>query len=85
MTVQRINREDARALISSGADQVQLVDIRDEQAYHQGHIEGAIHLVGSDVQQFLAEADPDLPLIVYCYHGHTSLSAAAWFHEQGFS
>jgi thiosulfate sulfurtransferase len=34
---------------------------------------------------FITQADLDVPLIVACYHGNSSQSAAAYLAEQGFS
>ena len=63
---------------------VQVVDIRDDEAFSRGHIECARHLHNGNIQAFLQEADPGEPLLVYCYHGHMSLSACAFFADQGF-
>lgn len=62
----------------------QIVDIRDEQSYLNGHLEAAVHLDNSSVQTFIQQADFDRALVVYCYHGNMSQSAAAYFSEQGF-
>ena len=78
----RISIDDAKSLID--ADKVTLADIRDEDSFKQSHINGAVHLHNSNVQDFLATADPDKPLIVYCYHGNSSLSAAQFLIEKGF-
>lgn len=69
-------------MLSDG--KVQLVDIRDEQSYAAGHIEGARHLDNTTLQAFVEEADPDQPVIVYCYHGNSSQPAAAFLNEHGF-
>ncbi len=63
---------------------VTVVDIRDAQSYQQSHIADAIHLDNSSVQDFLQSADLDQALIVYCYHGHSSMSAAQFLIEKGF-
>ena len=63
---------------------VQVVDIRDEESYTRAHISGAMHLHNSNIQEFIMEADPERPVIVCCYHGHMSQSAAAYLAEQGF-
>jgi thiosulfate sulfurtransferase len=63
---------------------IQLVDIRDEQSYQSGHICGAKHLDNTTLQDFLLEADPDQAVIVCCYHGNSSQSAAAFLNEKGF-
>jgi thiosulfate sulfurtransferase len=65
-------------------DQVQIVDVRDEQSFASSHIAGATHLTDTNLQDFLEQADPDLPVIVYCYHGNSSQSAAAFLNEKGF-
>lgn len=61
------------------------VDIRDPGSYQEGHIPGAIHLHEGNVQAFVQHAEKDQPLVVYCYHGNSSLGATAYFIEQGFT
>lgn len=80
---QSISASQARALIATG--RTQLVDIRDPAAYAQGHIEGAVQVGQHNAAEFVARADKDAPLIVYCYHGISSLSAAQFFADQGFA
>jgi len=60
------------------------VDIRDPGSYRAAHIPGAVHLQDSNVQEFIESASKDSELIVYCYHGNSSLGAAAYFLENGF-
>jgi thiosulfate sulfurtransferase len=60
------------------------VDIRDPGSYRAAHIPGALHLHDGNVQQFIENADKDRELIVYCYHGNSSLGAVAYFLENGF-
>ncbi len=78
----RIAPEQAQALRSNGAV---VVDIRDPQSFASGHIAGATHLDNHSLPDFIAGADFDQPLIVTCYHGHSSQSAAAYLAHQGFS
>lgn len=66
------------------AGNAQLVDIRDEQSFSAAHIEGAKHLDNVSLQDFIAEAAPDIPVIVCCYHGNSSQSAAAFLNDKGF-
>ena len=61
-----------------------VVDIRDPQSYANGHISGSLHLDNHSLPDFIAAADLDHPLIVTCYHGHSSQQAAAWLAGQGF-
>lgn len=78
----RIAPDQAQQLRESGA---QVVDIRDPQSYATGHISGSRHIDNYSVADFIREADMDAPLVVVCYHGNSSQSAAAYFVQQGFS
>lgn len=77
-----ITIENAKQLINAG--NATLVDIRDVDSFKSSHIEGAVHLSNDNVQQFVQESNLDKPLIVYCYHGHSSQPAAQFLFEQGF-
>lgn len=86
MSFSRIDINKARELIAAApGNGLQIVDVRDEQSFVAGHIEGALHLDNTSVQEFLLHSDPDRPLLVYCYHGNMSQGAAAYFAEQGFA
>ncbi len=78
----RISPEQAQTLRSEGGV---IVDIRDPHSYANGHITGSTHLDNQSLPDFIAAADLDHPLIVTCYHGHSSQSAAAYLVNQGFS
>jgi len=78
----RIPPEQAQALREKGAV---VVDIRDPQSFAAGHISGAQHLDNYSLPDFIAKADMDGPVIVACYHGNSSQSAAAYLVGQGFS
>lgn len=78
----RIAPEQAQSLREQGAA---LVDIRDPQTFASGHISGSQHLDNHSLADFIAKADLDQPVIVVCYHGNSSQSAAAYLVSQGFS
>ena len=61
------------------------VDIRDPASYRAAHIPRAVHLHDGNVQQFIQTAHKDRDLVVYCYHGNSSLGAVAYFLENGFN
>ena len=63
---------------------IQIVDIRDDESFATGHIPNSFHLHGSNLSEFIAQADPESPLLVVCFHGISSQSAAAYLAEQGF-
>lgn len=79
----RISAQQAKQIIDDGA--VTLIDIRDEASFQAGHISNALHIDNHSVQGFMQDADPEIPLIVCCYHGNMSQSAAQFFSEQDFS
>ena len=79
---QHISVEATQALLAAG--EAQLVDIRDEASFQNGHIPGARHLDNTSLQDFIIEGDPDVPVIVCCYHGNSSQPAAALLNDKGF-
>jgi thiosulfate sulfurtransferase len=78
----RIPPEQAHALREQGAA---VVDVRDAQAFAAHRIAGARHLDNHSLHDFIQSADLDKPLLVVCYHGNSSQSAAAYLVSQGFS
>lgn len=78
----RILPEQAQSLRQQGAV---VVDIRDLESFSAGHIRDSQHLDNHSLHAFITEANLDKPLIVACYHGNTSQSAAAYLAGQGFS
>lgn len=62
-----------------------VVDIRDASSFAQSHIPAAIHLTNETLADFLREADPDQPVVVCCYHGHSSQQAAQYLISQDFT
>jgi len=60
------------------------VDIRDPGSYREAHVPGALHLHDGNVQEFLQSTDKETPVIVYCYHGNSSLGATAYLMGNGF-
>ncbi len=82
MSFVRISAQQARDLLVGDA---QVVDIRDPQSYAAGCIENAVHITADNVDDFIQSSDHSRPLIVCCYHGNASQSAAAYFSENGFA
>jgi len=76
-----ITLSDAKTLIESG---VTIADIRDEASYQSGHLNDAILLNEANLNDFIQHNDFDKPILVYCYHGHSSQHAADFLVKQGF-
>ena len=64
--------------------QAVLVDIRDPQSFTMGHTPGAYHLTNDTLVNFMQQTDFDTPVMVMCYHGNSSRSAAQYLLHQGF-
>lgn len=78
----RIPPEQAQQLREQGAV---VVDIRDPQTFALNHIKDSTHLDNHSLHGFITAADLDKPVVVVCYHGNSSQSAAAYLVGQGFS
>ena len=83
MSFKCISIDEAKALIDKG--EAAIADVRDPGSYQAGSIENAINVQQENVEDFLAGADKNKPIIVYCYHGHSSQGAADHFFSQGFT
>lgn len=81
-TVPEIDIEKAKEKLLSGA--AVFVDIRDPGAFQASHIPGARHINDGNVESFVESDAKDKPVIVYCYHGNSSLGAAAYFLNKNF-
>ena len=77
-----ISPDEARRLLEDGT--ATLVDLRDAESRVAGHIASSIHLTDQTLAAFVATADRDRPVILYCYHGNMSQSAARLLDRQGF-
>lgn len=62
-----------------------VVDIRDEASFSNGRIIDAFHLTNETLADFIRDADLDAPVVVCCYHGHSSQQAAQYLISQDFT
>ena len=81
--LKEIDPQEAQEKIKGGG--VTIVDIRDPGSFEDAHIPHARSVGQQNVEEFIADADKQKPLICYCYHGISSQSAAQFFIEKGFS
>lgn len=80
--IEEINIQEAKKKLD--ARECTFLDIRDPASYREAHIPGALHLHDGNVHEFVKNSDKESTLIVYCYHGNSSLGAAAFFLDNGF-
>jgi rhodanese-related sulfurtransferase len=79
----RIGPAAAREIMSRG--EALILDVRDAGAYERGHIEGAEHATQETLGWYLSDTPKDMPVIICCYHGVSSLAYAKIFADWGFS
>lgn len=82
MTARHMPVDEAARRIASG--NVLVVDVRDALSFRAGHIPGARPLTNDNIAAFLADTPRDLPVIVCCYHGNSSVGVARFLADQGF-
>lgn len=75
----------ARAQTLLQEDSATFVDVRDSASYQEAHIPGATLLDNTTMESFLKETDKASTVVVYCYHGNSSMGATAFLQEQGFT
>ena len=65
-----------------------LLDVRNEDEWEAGHIDGAVHVPMSSLQHQLqyepGPLTPDVPIVVVCKVGHRAAHVTAWLNQQGF-
>jgi rhodanese-related sulfurtransferase len=61
-----------------------IISCRSAADYANGHIPGAINIGLSSLAENLDKLDPDLPIYVYCYTGHTAAQATALLNMLGY-
>jgi len=82
MEVPEVTVEQALERLGEGA--TVFIDVRDGGSYRQGHIPSATHIGDHNIADFVERSDKSEPVIVYCYHGNSSLGGAAHLLSQGF-
>jgi phage shock protein E len=76
--------EEAEKLIS---EKVQLVDVRTEEEWNEGHIDGAVrvdYLEKGFAEKVVKAVDPKKPVLIYCRSGGRSAKAAKVMEKLGF-
>ena len=64
--------------------QFTLLDVRDEAAFYEGHLEGAVNIPLEELEMRADEISRDRPVIVYCGHGSRSMQAARFLDQLGY-
>lgn len=83
MQFQHLSVEQFEQLIKEKPS-VNVVDTRDPQSYAIKSIKGAFNLNQDNLEQYLTYAETNEPLVVCCYHGHSSQGVAQYLTSRGF-
>jgi phage shock protein E len=79
---------DAQAVdLVVAAEERVLIDVRTDEEFHAGHLEGALHVdvQRPDFEARVAELDPDEAYLVYCRTGNRSAQAIERMRALGFT
>lgn len=68
-----------------GKEGVQIIDVRNQSEFDDGHIEGAIHLFVGTLQDNLNKLDKNKEWIVHCQSGYRSSLACSILEKNGFT
>jgi phage shock protein E len=79
-----ISPKEVFEIIENGEDYL-IVDVRTQEEYDTGHLEGAILLPVQELEDRLDELPKDKRIIVYCRSGNRSRTAAGILIDNGFS
>tara|TARA_R110002126_G_scaffold4409_42_gene23351 strand:- start:39664 stop:39987 length:324 start_codon:yes stop_codon:yes gene_type:complete len=69
--------------IAAGEDLV-LLDVREDDEFALGHLEGSVHVKLGELMSRVNELDPDATTVCICHHGIRSARAASWLATQEF-
>ena len=84
--VTTITAEKAYEMMQSG-DDLTIVDVRTEEEYAEGHIEGAIVIPNETIgtEEIEELSDKDATLLIYCRSGRRSAQAAQKLVDLGYT
>lgn len=80
--VEKLSPETVHERIERG-ETFDIVDIRDDEDYAEGHLPGAEHLTVEELEETVVDRDWADEVVLYCYIGQTSVQAARLVEEYG--
>lgn len=70
--------------LRGGSGALTLLDVRTQQEWNAGHIDGAIHIHGGKLQEQFAQVPRDKPVAVVCGSGYRGSIAASFLKREGY-
>lgn len=82
----QITQPEAKKIMDSGEDYI-LLDVREMEEFDEGHIEGALLIPYTEIEEKAEEMLPDknAQILVYCRSGRRSKIAAGTLAELGYT
>ena len=80
--IPQIAVDEARRRLDAGG--TLFMDVRDPASFKAAHVPGAVHVNDHNIEAFVQATPKDRPIVIYCYHGLSSLGGAAFLGEHGF-
>jgi phage shock protein E len=79
--------EEAAATLADPPEDLVILDVRTQEEFDEGHIEGAVLLdiYRDDFAEELATFDRDVPYVLYCRSGNRSQQARQMMADLGFA
>ncbi|MCL7747284.1 rhodanese-like domain-containing protein [Halalkalibacter alkaliphilus] len=71
-------------LMEVGNEYVEIVDLREEELYKEGHISGAINIPYEEFQDRYNELNQEKRIILICHTGRMGVESADFLVEKGF-
>ena len=84
--LEKINAKEAKEIMDGSEDYI-LLDVRTDEEFNSGHIEGAILLPDYEIEEKAAEVleDKSTTLLIYCRSGRRSALAAQVLSDLGYT
>ncbi len=85
--IRLISAQDGAAIASNPPEDLVILDVRTEEEFAEGHIDGAVMIdfYSDDFADQIADLDPDVPYLLYCRSGNRSGQTTAIMQDLGFS
>ena len=85
-TAPEIAPQDLAKQMKRGGQRPQVLDVRTDQEWHQGHIIGAVHVPLSSLRDRIGglSLDPARPVVAVCLSGHRSVPAVRLLNLHGY-
>lgn len=80
-----ISPKDLHDLVEENPDAIMVLDIRSEEDFDKGHIEGAVHIPFKKVGENYDKLPDNKPIYVICYTGQTAGITTAMLRVAGFN